>query len=99
MIDLRKSLLFLSALVSASMSAALGLRLPPSTDIYLARLRVEHGTVSVGPPVNITDRPGYDNQPSFTPDSKSILFTSVRADAQADIYRYDLTSRSTTQVT
>jgi WD40 repeat protein len=99
MIDFRKALGFVSLLVPAALSAAVGQRLPPSTDIYLARVRVEHGAVSIGPPVNITNRPGYDNQPSFTPDSKSILFTSVRADAQADIYRYDLPSRSTSQVT
>lgn len=72
---------------------------PPSTDIYLLPLRVVNGAPKLGAPVNITNRPGYDNQPSFTPDSKAILFTSVRADAQADIYRYDLASKATTRIT
>lgn len=99
MIHLRSVLGLVSLLVTAAANVALGQRLPPTTDIYLARLRVEHGTVLLGPPVNITNRPGYDNQPSFTPDSKSILFTSVREDAQADIYRYDLRSRAITRVT
>ena len=72
---------------------------PPSTDIYLAWVRIEGAKISVGAPANITNRPGYDNQPSFTPDSKSILFTSVRSDAQADIYRYDLVAKTTSRVT
>jgi hypothetical protein len=72
---------------------------PPSTDVYLAPVKMQRGQLVVGSVVNITNRPGYDNQPSFTPDSKSILFTSVRADAQADIYRYDLRTKSTSRVT
>jgi hypothetical protein len=86
------------ASVLASRGAA-GQAAPPSTDIYLSPLRVVKGTPAIGAPVNITNRPGYDNQPSFTPDSKAILFTSVRGDGQADIYRYDLASRTTTQLT
>src|SRR5690349_17822283 len=72
---------------------------PPSTDIYLAPLRQQGGRWLVGAPVNITNRPGYDNQPSFTPDSRSVLFTSVRGDGQADIYRYDRRTRSTSRLT
>ena len=49
--------------------------------------------------MNITDRPGYDNQPSFSADEKDIFFTSVRDDAQADIYRYDIATKGTTRVT
>ena len=72
---------------------------PPSTDIFLAPVRVQSGRPVIGTPVNVTNRPGYDNQPSFTPDSRSILFTSVRADAQADIYRYDILTKTTTRLT
>ena len=62
---------------------------PPGTDIYLARLTPS----GIEQPINITNRQGYDNQPSFTPDGKSILFT--RSDGkQTDIYHYDFTSRS-----
>jgi hypothetical protein len=72
---------------------------PPGTDIYLVPLRVGNGQPVIGTPVNITNRPGYDNQPSFTADSRAMLFTSIRGDAQADIYRYDIASRSTTRLT
>jgi Tol biopolymer transport system component len=69
---------------------------PPSTDIWLARLTAS----GIEQPINITDRPGYDNQPSFTPDGTGILFTrsvpsaSPSAQAQTDVYFYDFTSRS-----
>jgi dipeptidyl aminopeptidase/acylaminoacyl peptidase len=62
----------------------------PSTDVFVAPLKVSGATVTVGAPVNISDSPGYDNQPSFTPDGAALLFTSVRGDAkQSEIYRYD----------
>jgi dipeptidyl aminopeptidase/acylaminoacyl peptidase len=72
---------------------------PPATDIYLAPLSMVRDRPVVGTPVNITHRPGYDNQPSFTPDGRAILFTSVRDDGQSDIYRYDVAAGTTTRVT
>src|SRR5438067_3308932 len=83
--------------LSASRTAAQAA--PPATDIFLAPLRIQRGKPIVGRTVNVTARPGYDNQPSFTPDSRAILFTSVRGDKQADIYRYDLPTKSTSRVT
>jgi dipeptidyl aminopeptidase/acylaminoacyl peptidase len=53
----------------------------------------------LGKPVNVTHRAGYDNQPAFTPDGRSVYYTSTREDGQADIYRYDLTARRITRVT
>ena len=67
------------------------------TDIYLVDIAREGG-VRFGSPVNATNRPGYDNQPSFTPDGKAVLYTSVR-DGQADIWRYDIEARSNRAVT
>ena len=84
------------AMIAARAGAQAG---PPGTDIFLASLSVSGSKVTVGTPTNITARAGYDNQPSFTPDGASILFTSIRADGQSDIYRYDLASRRTSQVT
>lgn len=72
---------------------------PPAPDIFLAPIRAERGEVSVGAPLNITVRPGYDNQPAFLSDGSSVLFTSVRDDGQADIYLYDIASRRTSRVT
>ncbi len=52
----------------------------------------------VGAAINVTHRPGYDNQPSFLLDSRAILYTAI-ADGQADIWRYDIGPRTTTRVT
>lgn len=72
---------------------------PPATDIYLADLRVVRGRVSVGVPINVTARPGYDNQPCFVPDGRAFLYTSVREDSQADIYRFDIERKTSVRLT
>jgi len=72
---------------------------PLTTDIYLADLRVAQGRVSIGAPVNATARPGYDNQPYFLPDGRAFLYTSVREDSQADIYRYDIDQKTSVRLT
>ena len=79
--------------------ALLVLQAPPATDIYLAELRVTDRRVSVSAPVNVTARPGYDNQPFFLAHGRSFLYTSVHEDAQADIYRYDLDRKISVRVT
>ncbi|MDQ3389291.1 MAG: hypothetical protein M3483_07290 [Gemmatimonadota bacterium] len=71
----------------------------PGSEIYLAPLVRRGGRIDIGATVNITRRPGYDNQPSFTPDGAAVLFTSRREDGQADIYRFDIASGVTTRVT
>ena len=85
----------LSYLVLALQAAAQ----PPATDIYVADLRVVDGRVQVGTPVNVTARPGYDNQPFFLPDGRAFLYTSIREDSQADIYRYDLERATSVRLT
>lgn len=70
--------------------ALLSLQGPPATDIYVADLRVAHGRITVGAPVNVTARPGYDNQPFFLSDGRALLYTSIREDSQADIYRFEI---------
>jgi Tol biopolymer transport system component len=79
---------------------------PADTEIYLAPLTVVAGALTVGPPVNITNHPGYDNQPSFSPDGSAVFFTSDRGTPAAvqtlfrtDIYRYDIPSGKVTRVT
>ncbi len=68
-----------------------------NTEIFLAPLDAKIG--KIGAPLNISNSPDYDNQPSFTPDGKSILFTSKRDGKQTDIYRYDLAAKAVTQLT
>jgi len=72
---------------------------PPATDIYLADLRLADRKVTVGTPVNVTERLGYDNQPLFLPGGRAFLYTSIRADSQADIYRYDIDAKTSVRLT
>ena len=70
---------------------------PPASDIFIIDLK-GGGKLRLGQPLKITSGAGYNNQPSFLPDGQSILFTSIR-DRQADIFRYDIRSGTTTQIT
>ncbi|HTL83148.1 MAG TPA: hypothetical protein VL651_15650 [Bacteroidia bacterium] len=46
---------------------------------------------------NLTNRPGYDNQPWFTADGKTIYWTSVRDSGETDIYCHN--AKGTSRVT
>lgn len=79
-------------------AAPLAAQAPPGTDIHLVTLTGSGASLKVGKPVNITARPGYDNQPSFSPDGTSIYYTR-QGDGQTDIFRYDISGGKTLQVT
>ncbi|HEV2800896.1 MAG TPA: hypothetical protein VGW12_10390 [Pyrinomonadaceae bacterium] len=68
-------------------------------DIFVLDVTVAKGKLEFGRPSNITARAGYDNQPSFLPDGRSLLYTSQREGEQTDIYRYDFDTRQTTRLT
>lgn len=78
-------------------AATLAAQSPPGTDIFLVSFSHAGKAFAIGTVVNITARPGYDNQPFFSPNGKSIYYTSQR-DGQTDIFRYDLAGGRTTQV-
>ena len=90
-------------LFSVVPSALAGAQQRPSSEIFLAPFSVKNGVPVVGKPVNVTAHPGYNNQPSFTPDSRAMLFTSDRdggqPGGQTDIYRLDVASRAISRVT
>ena len=71
----------------------------PATEIYLAPFSEAGAKVTVGRAANITNNPGYDNQPQFLADSSGILFSSNRDGAQSDVYRYDIALKKIVQVT
>ena len=87
------------AVVAALAWGATPLGAQGDPDIFVASLGGGRGAVSVGTPRNVTARPGYDNQPSFSRDGRTLFYTSTREDAQADIYRIDLASWAITRVT
>ena len=93
----------------AILAVALLQQPPPATEVYLASLKVGKDSVTLTAPVNISNNPGYDNQPSFTPDGSAVLFTSVRGERKPDpansasigseIYRYDVAAKQAVQLT
>jgi hypothetical protein len=88
--------------LAAGLLAAVGsvlLAQAPATDIYLAPLTWAGPKVTVGKALNVTNNPGYDNQPQFLADASGLLFSSNRDGVQTDIYRYDIASKKVVQVT
>jgi len=71
----------------------------PNTELWLFKIENSKQGPLFSKPQNITNREGYDNQPSFSADGKKIFYVSVREDKQADIYIYDLKSEKTVQFT
>lgn len=57
-------------------------------EIFLFSILVKDGKTVLADGKNITNNPGYDNQPAFSADGRSILFTSVRGGENADIFEY-----------
>ncbi|MEM7706761.1 MAG: hypothetical protein AAF358_14470 [Pseudomonadota bacterium] len=63
-----------------------------ATDIYLLDLAaLEDGRTVI---LRITDVPGYDNQPHFSADGKSVYFSRIRG-GRAHIMAYDIASAET----
>ena len=71
----------------------------PETDILLYGMAASLSGVQVGLGRNITASAGYDNQPAFSADGKTLLFSTRRDGDQNDIYRFDLTTDATHRVT
>ena len=86
-------------LVTGGLLVSLGAQAPPATEVYLAPLTVTASAVTVGAPANISNNPGYDNQPSFLPDGSAVLFASNRDGKQNDIYRWTIASKTLTELT
>ncbi|HST19709.1 MAG TPA: hypothetical protein VLR90_01210 [Blastocatellia bacterium] len=72
---------------------------PPKTDVFIVDMSERDGKLQFGKPMNITKRSGYDNQPSFLPDGKSLFYTSIKEGLQADIYKYDIEKAAITRMT
>ena len=64
---------------------------PPASDIFVIEVKTKEGELQFGEPKKISDVAGYNNQPSFMPDGKAVLYTSFRNN-QTDIYRCDLST-------
>lgn len=71
----------------------------PDTEIFLIDISSHGDHLHVGQPENITNRPGYDNQPYFLPDGSGILFSSIEEERKADIFKFNFSGRSIINIT
>lgn len=92
---MRKLLLLISAI--AFLTSAI--QAQPGTEIYLFELAVKKNAITITNPVNITNHPGYDNQPYFHPDQPLLYYVSADSSGRTDIYQYNYLTKETTPVT
>lgn len=90
--------LIAGAIALAAVAAAGAQQPTQNTEIYVIGIRLDPAGL-VSEVTNISNSPGYDNQPGFLPDGSGVLFTSDRGGQQTDIYRYDFATKAVTQVT
>lgn len=69
------------------------------SEIILFDLKLKKGKVTLSNPKNITNHPGYDNQPSFHTDLPFIYYSSFNEDGRSDIRRYDFQRDTTVNIT
>ena len=71
----------------------------PGNEILLYEIKTNpDGLLQLGAGKNITNQPGYDSQPRFSVDGKTLYYThavSTESGFQMDIYQYDLNSGDT----
>lgn len=72
---------------TAAPAAAPGAGMPEGTDIWLLRLEEVDGSLQAVEPRNFTSRPGYDNQPHFTPGG-ALLYVQQEG-VRTDLWRWD----------
>ncbi|MCP9767520.1 hypothetical protein EGI22_06325 [Lacihabitans sp. LS3-19] len=68
------------------------------TEIYLLEIQKTSDGFSTINPRNISNRTGYDNQPSFHP-KKTLIYFSSQNNGQTDIWSYNYGSKKLTQIT
>lgn len=69
-----------------------------TSHVYLLKMKVDKGKFIFDEPIRITQRDGYNNQPQFHPDGRSVLY-SADADSNTDIYQYEIKTGKTRQLT
>jgi Tol biopolymer transport system component len=95
-VRMKKSLLLL---LSIAIGLAAPAQQPAGTEIYLLDLTIKESKIAVGDPVNITNRPGYDNQPSFHPDKSLLYYTSANDEGKTDLIEYNFRTKKSRKIT
>ncbi len=69
------------------------------SEILLFDLQLKKNRVTISKPKNITNRKGYDNQPSFHPDKPLIYYSSFNNEGRSDIKIYNYKTDETKSLT
>jgi Tol biopolymer transport system component len=89
-----KNLIILAFAICNSASAQV-----PDTDVWLLKMQVKKDSIYPVKALNISNRSGYDNQPSFSPDSKMLYYTSMQEETQTDIMCYNISEKKASALT
>lgn len=71
----------------------------PDTEIFLISMENDSGTFTFGKPENITNRPGYDNQPHFDINTDMLYYVSRPDTTQTEVYIYNPQAKRGFQLT
>jgi Tol biopolymer transport system component len=69
------------------------------SEILLFDLQLQKENVTISNPKNITNHPGYDNQPSFHTDLPIVYYSSFNDDGRSDIKYYNYKTGATKSLT
>lgn len=70
----------------------------PDTDIFVGRIASPDGQPIIGSLENLTNSPGYDNQPSFSAGRRAFYYVAAGKNGKTDIRLYDLERRKSRTV-
>jgi hypothetical protein len=85
---------FIMFLVTSSPAVA-----QTGSEILLFDLKNKKNKITLSNPKNITNHPGYDNQPSFNRDEPVVYYASFNDDGRSDIKSYNYLTGVTTSIT
>lgn len=85
---------FLALMIASATARAQG-----GTEIWVVELTGQGSALEFGRPRNVTNRPGYDNQPAFTADGRALLFNRIEDSGRADSWRLNIADGALTRLT
>lgn len=75
------------------------MRAQVGSEIYLFDVMLKKGKWILSNPINVTNHPGYDNQPSFHTGKPILYYSSFNEDGRSDIRSYNYKSGETRSIT
>ncbi|MCF6300390.1 MAG: hypothetical protein L3J52_04640, partial [Proteobacteria bacterium] len=68
---------------------------PPGTEIIVSNLSISKSGIIISDGINISNSMGYDSQPEFSTDGKTLYFAKY-INGQTDIYQHNFFYRNNT---